>query len=186
MDNLNSECGHDQNWSRRIREARSSDINDLIATYASFFPEAEADPGFGLNLYRTRPRPSSSRQYFSKLLKKVKSGRVVFRVAEVDGHVVGSCEVEQVVPGGPLDNRGSLALSVKKEFRSKGIGTALLSATLEACRGKFELIELDVYSNNKGAINLYRRFGFKKYGHLPRAAKRGGQYLDFDYFFLEL
>lgn len=108
------------------------------------------------------------------------------RVAEVDGRVIGWCDVERVAPGGPLDHRGLLAIAIRREFRGKGVGTALMEATLDACRRRFEIVELDVNSNNKQAIRLYKRFGFKGCGLLPGAVKRGGRYFDVEFMFLKL
>ena len=169
-----------------IREPRRSDFDDLVKMYFSFFPEVNADPSFGLHLYRKRPNMKKQRKWFSGFMKDIKAGRVLACVAEVDSKVIGWCTVNTLVPGSPVDHRASLGISVMKEFRGCGIGTSLLKATLKACRGKFEIIELDVFSNNKRAIRLYRRFGFTRYGHLPSATKRAGRYFDQDLMYLKL
>jgi RimJ/RimL family protein N-acetyltransferase len=46
-------------------------------------------------------------------------------VAE-DGQIVGFCEVDRRRPRSPVSHRGDLGISVKKEYRGKGIGTILL------------------------------------------------------------
>lgn len=79
-----------------------------------------------------------------------------------------------------------MGVSIKKGFRGRGIGTALLKATLEKCRGRFEIIELTVLTNNEKAKNLYEELGFKTYGRRERALKRGGRYFADDLMSLDL
>jgi ribosomal protein S18 acetylase RimI-like enzyme len=76
------------------------------------------------------------------------------------------------------DHRGPLGICLRKGFRGRGIGKALLAAAIEECRKKFESLELTVLTNNEPAIRLNIEFGFKKYGMRPLAVKRGGRDLD--------
>ncbi len=46
-------------------------------------------------------------------------------------------------------------MAIRKEDRGRGLGTAILEQTLQKCRGKFEIIELSVFSNNDDAKRLY-------------------------------
>ncbi len=169
-----------------IRELKPTDFDDVVQTYFSFFPEAEADPSFGLNLFRKLPSQDDERRVFSESLRDIEAGNLVNSVAEIESHVVGWCDVRRVRPGTPLDHRGSLGICVRREFRGRGVGTTLMKATIEKSRGRFESIELTVHSNNLGAIKLYERFGFEKYGRLPSAVKRAGRYLDDDLMYLRL
>lgn len=169
-----------------VREPRPSDFRDIAATNSSFYPEAEADPSFGLTLYRSVPSPKSDRRWFSKALKNMAAGNVVMRVAVADSHVIGWCDVTRRVPGSAVDHRGELGIGVRKEFRGQGIGAALMKSALEGCKGKFEIIELDVLTTNQRAIKLYKSFGFKKCGTLPSALKRAGRYFDDDFMYLKL
>ena len=161
-----------------IRKARPTDFDDIVETWSSFFPEAEADPSFGLSLYRESPSMEEEQKWFAATLQAIKDGNLVMVVAEVDGHVVGWCDVRRVAPKTPNDHRGSLGVCVRKDFRGRGIGRALLAAAMEECRKKFESLELTVLTNNEVAIRLYTEFGFKTYGIRPSAIRRGGRYFD--------
>jgi len=169
-----------------IREVRPSDFEDIVTTFLSFFPEAETDPSFGLVLYRQRPSMEDERDWFSRVMSGIKEGNMIMMVAEVDSHVVGWCDVRRVLPKSPADHRGEFGICVKKEFRGQGIGEALMRAILEKCRGRFEVIELGVFTNNQRAKKLYETFGFKKYGTREYAIKRGGGYLAEDLMYLKL
>ena len=157
-----------------------------METWFSFFPEAEADPSFGLSLYRERPSVEEEQKWFRGALQDVENGNLVKVVAEVDGHVVGWCDVRRVAPKTHNDHRGSLGICVRKGYRSRGIGKALLAAAIEECRKKFDSLELTVLTNNEPAIRLYSKFGFRKYGMRPSAIKRGGKYFDEHLMYLDL
>ena len=161
-----------------IREVTPSDFNDIIETFFSFFPEAEADPSFGLMLFREKPSMDDERKWFENTLRGISEGNIVMIVSEVDSHVVGWCDVRRLAPKTPVDHRGVLGLCVKKELRGRGIGEALIKGIVERCEGKFEVIELTVLSGNQRAIRLYERFGFEKYGVRRGALKRAGKYFD--------
>ena len=59
-----------------------------------------------------------------------------------------------------------LNLAVHPSFRSIGIGTALLTESLqrENTLGTARYAFLEVRENNEGAIRLYQKLGFKKLG----------------------
>lgn len=169
-----------------IRELKPSDFDDVVETFFSFFPEAEADPSLGLALSRKLPSLDDERKWFSETLRAIEIGDNVMTVAEVDSHVVGWCDVHRTRPGSPLDHRGVLGICVRKEFRGRGIGTSLMKETLEKCMDKFEIVELSVFASNPGAFELYKRFGFKEFGFLPGAIKRSGKYIDERFMYLTL
>jgi len=169
-----------------IREVRPSDFEDIVATFFSFFPEAEADPSFGLVLYRQKPSMEDERNWFSRVMNDTQEGNRIMTVAEVDSHVIGWCDVRRVVPKSHADHRGEFGICVKKEFRGQGVGEALMRDILEKCRGRFEVIELGVFTNNQRAKKLYEKFGFKKYGTREHSVKRGGSYFAEDLMYLKL
>jgi len=103
---------------------------------------------------------------FSELYAAVLRGDAVAYVAEADGRVVGMYVVEG--------------------YRGKGIGKALLRKTVEGCRGKFEIIVLEVLATNTVAKRLYQSMGFRTYGVLPGGVKRADRYIDVELMYLRL
>src|SRR2546430_2307161 len=59
-----------------------------------------------------------------------------------------------------------------------GLGTSLVAAVLDHARGRVEMVQLTVVSENEGARRLYRALGFVEYGYEKRALKQGGRYYD--------
>ncbi|WP_233569746.1 GNAT family N-acetyltransferase [Falsibacillus albus] len=68
---------------------------------------------------------------------------------------------------------GSFGMSVKKEFRNHGIGTALLNTLFQWAEQNpiIEKINLEVFSDNTSAIQLYKRLGFEEEGLKRKAIK---------------
>ena len=76
-----------------------------------------------------------------------------------------------------------LAVMVAPYYQEKGIGTALIKKLLVEADGKLALhrIELLVLTENKAAINLYKKFGFKIEATRKNAAVKDGKFVD-EYF----
>jgi ribosomal protein S18 acetylase RimI-like enzyme len=169
-----------------IRELRPTDFDDFVSTFFSYFDEVKDDPSFGLALMREKPTMEEERVWFETVLKDMQEGNVVNLVAEVDSHVIGNCLVRRVKPKSPEDHRGNLGIAVKKGYRGQGIGEALMRAAIDRSRGKFEVIELAVLTDNRRAKKLYERLGFRTYGVRKYALKRGSRYFDEDLMYLKL
>ena len=60
-----------------------------------------------------------------------------------------------------IRHRAKFSISVKKEYWNQGIGTEMLKRIVEqANKMKIRIIELEVISDNVGAIALYHKMGF--------------------------
>lgn len=54
-------------------------------------------------------------------------------------------------------------LSVKSDFKRKGIASSLIEHLKKRCRGHFDCLYLTVYENNPEAIEFYEKMGFSRY-----------------------
>lgn len=162
-----------------IRGLEPSDFIDIIGYYLRFYEEVKENPLFGVVLSSKKPRMNDELRWFSGLYDAIVRGDTVAFVAEVRGRAVGLCEVRTIGrPGSEVSHRGDLGIAVSSDFRGMGVGTALLRSTLKKCKGKFEIVELSVFSKNRGARKLYERFGFKRYATRRSSVKRRNEYLD--------
>ncbi len=72
-------------------------------------------------------------------------------------------------------------MSVRHDWRDRGIGTALLQALMTWAEEHplIEKVELSVFADNERAIHLYQKLGFLEEARRLRAFKLGpGQYVD--------
>jgi ribosomal protein S18 acetylase RimI-like enzyme len=97
-----------------------------------------------------------------------------FRGSELLG-VVGYA----VQPGPKHAHKGLLwGMYVQPDARQNGIARKLVEAAIEHARGRVELLQLSVVSENTSARRLYASLGFEDYGVEKHGAKYRGQYHD--------
>jgi len=101
-------------------------------------------------------------------------------VAERGGDVLGTAGLHPVGPAQRRRHALVLGVSVAPAAQRKGVGSALMAALCDyADRWVGALrIELSVYTDNDGAIALYRKFGFVVEGTMRGYALRDGRYVD--------
>lgn len=83
-------------------------------------------------------------------------------VAEVDGKIVGAIWVRIMNDYGHIDDETpSLAISLDKEYRGFGIGTAMMKEMLALLKSRgYSRVSLSVQKANF-AVKLYRKVGFE-------------------------
>jgi ribosomal protein S18 acetylase RimI-like enzyme len=97
----------------------------------------------------------------------------------LDGNqVVGWCDVTPKSRPSQA-HCGMLGMAVIEPYRGRGIGKALLDATLKAARAKgMTRVELTVRADNEKAKRLYESFGFAVEGTCRRHVRIKGEYSD--------
>lgn len=91
-----------------------------------------------------------------------KSKHDIALVADINGKIVGAVWVRIMNDYGHIyDKTPSFAISVYKEYRGKGIGTALMSEMLAILKKRgYKQASLSVQKKNFAA-EMYRKLGFK-------------------------
>jgi ribosomal protein S18 acetylase RimI-like enzyme len=103
---------------------------------------------------------------------------------ELSAHVCLQREVRR-----KLAHRATLrGLYVAPEARGRGLGRRLVQAVLDHARAQpgLVIVELTVMADNRQAVELYRQFGFQRYGYQRRAAMTDGVYRDEESLMLDL
>jgi RimJ/RimL family protein N-acetyltransferase len=68
-------------------------------------------------------------------------------------------------------HRAGLGVSMRQEFRGLGLGYKMMEALISSMK-RFkgvQIIELDVMLNNRPALKMYEKLGFKRAGVFPNA-----------------
>ncbi len=171
-----------------IREPKPYDFESITEFYYGFYDEVKENTLFGIALFDEKPGLADEMSWFFEFQKACANGNTIGLIAEIDDEMVGFCLVARRMPKShDVSHRGQFAgHAVKKEHRGKGIGTMLLREMIERCKGKFEILELEVFAENQPAKHLYEKFGFKTYGLRPKSVKRNGKYTDEELMYLKL
>jgi RimJ/RimL family protein N-acetyltransferase len=100
-------------------------------------------------------------------------------VAEVGGCVVGFLEFENGQRR-RTQHSGMFSIFILKEWRTVGIGSALISVLLEWATANplIEKVTLATFSTNTPALALYKKLGFQEEGRCPHDMKVGAAYID--------
>ncbi|WP_448651201.1 GNAT family N-acetyltransferase [Pseudomonas fluorescens] len=100
-------------------------------------------------------------------------------VAVHAGEVIGQIGLEQTLRV-RRSHVGSFGMGVATAWQGKGVGSKLLTATLDVADNWMNLrrVELTVYADNEAAQNLYRKFGFEVEGRMRDYAVRDGVFVD--------
>jgi RimJ/RimL family protein N-acetyltransferase len=89
-------------------------------------------------------------------------------VAVAGDEVVGTLHVEQSRFG-----FGEVGMMVARDWRSRGVGSALVAAAIEWGRQNgLHKLTLGVFPHNDAAIGLYRKFGFAEEGRREKQIRR--------------
>ena len=109
-------------------------------------------------------------------------------VAEYKGKVIGDCSVGLKSKYERYCHRAEVSFVILKDYCGMGIGGRFMQECIKWCKDKnVTQIELGVIADNIRAINMYRSFGFKVTGIIPKAMRYpNGTYADEKIMVLEL
>ena len=95
-------------------------------------------------------------------------------LAEAGGTIIGNVSFENG-PCRRIAHRGTLGIAVVKEWRGRGVGTALLETLLAWATTEtlIEKVGLEVFTTNAEAIRLYRKLGFVEEGLRLKTSSSG-------------
>jgi ribosomal protein S18 acetylase RimI-like enzyme len=89
-------------------------------------------------------------------------------VAVAGAEMVGSLHVEPSRHG-----FGEIGMAVARQWRGRGVGSALLAASIEWAREQgLHKLSLSVFAHNAAGIALYRKFGFIEEGRRVKHYRR--------------
>ena len=103
-----------------------------------------------------------------------------YMVAEQDGKIIATINCAPSGSRSGFQHAVSLGITVNKEFRNQGIGTALMQEVINWCKEhpSIKRLELTVFHNNPRAIHIYEKLGFVREGVKRSAFPKHGEWLD--------
>jgi ribosomal protein S18 acetylase RimI-like enzyme len=89
-------------------------------------------------------------------------------VAVADGEVIGSIHV-----GTSGHGFGEIGMAVAREWRGRGVGSALMEAAIDWARAQgLHKLSLGVFAHNAAGLALYRKYGFVEEGRRVKHYRR--------------
>jgi RimJ/RimL family protein N-acetyltransferase len=154
-----------------VRRARPKDLEILIRNFQKVAHEG---------IYVATEKVSKVQK--NRILASMKNPRTPTMVADFgkDGGIAGSLNLSSQREVKKMRHVLYLGMVVNKEFRENGVGSALMEHALEWAKTQKEIekISLSVFSTNKRAIKLYKKFGFRVEGVLKKEFILKGKYAD--------
>ncbi len=106
-------------------------------------------------------------------------------LAKANGEIIGTASLNRKQRR--MGHRAEFGISLKKAWWGCGAAFALMERILAFARENgVEQVNLEVRSDNKRAIALYERFGFRKLCTFPGFFKINGELIDFDFMNLSI
>ena len=116
--------------------------------------------------------------WLKKSLELIRKKNKVLLVAELDGIIVGSCEITRDTYD-VSQHVGTLGIGLVKNARGIGIGTILIKESLSAAKKiGIKLVKLYVFDSNNKGKNLYEEIGFAEIGRIPKGVYHNKKYKD--------
>lgn len=117
--------------------------------------------------------------------QQTKSLNDIQLLAKANGEIIGTASL--IRKKKRMSHRAEFGISVKKAWWNCGVASTLMEYILEFAKSTgVEQINLEVRSDNKRAITLYKKFGFHKLCTFPGFFKIDGELIDFDFMNLEI
>ena len=151
-----------------IRKIEIKDLNGFHSALSSVAKE-------GAFLLTVEPPLIERMENFVK--DNIKNNNAQY-VCEVNGLIIGWAYIIPY-PRQTMGHVGSLGMGVIKPYRGKGYGKKLLKYVIDhAWSQGLKRLELEVFSDNKIAINLYKKMGYEVEGIKKYARFYNGIYQD--------
>jgi len=152
-----------------IRDATIQDLPVIVAIYNSTVPSRMVTAD-------TEPVSVESRQ---KWFQDHQPGRRPLWVAEEEGLVRGWLSFSSFYGRPAYDATCELSVYVAPEARRRGLGRQLLLRAIEHSPqiGVATLLGF-IFGHNEPSLRLFEKFGFVRWGHLPKVATLDGSERD--------
>ncbi len=169
-----------------LRPLARKDLPVLLEFARKISAEKRQDRDFGIVSLDGTPSSAEEREFLEKTLDGMSKKSLVSVAAFCGKELVGHCDVH-FRRLKDVSHTGVLGIIVAKDFRSVGVGEALMRRALEdsAAWGVW-LVELTVFSTNARARHLYTKLGFRETGVIPKKILREGRFTDEVQMFIHL
>jgi RimJ/RimL family protein N-acetyltransferase len=156
-----------------IRQAEIDDAEKLLNCIKTYVPQSDYIPKLEQEIKLTLEQEKEWINYF------LTNENSLLLIAEFDNEIIGNIDLtgnRRKV----MQHTAVIGMGMLNEWRNSGLGTALLKFAIQwAKENRFlELLWLQVYTENKLGLGLYRKMGFEENGIMKNFFKQDGKYYD--------
>jgi ribosomal protein S18 acetylase RimI-like enzyme len=120
------------------------------------------------------------KERLERILGAVRTKTMIFLVAEYDNKFIGTTSIE--LYRGRKDHVGCFGITIGNGYRRVGLGIYLMAQIIKLAKRELKprpkIIKLEVFVNNKPAIGLYKKMGFKILAKIPKQIQWKGRLID--------
>lgn len=156
-----------------IRQANSDDAEKLLNCIKTYVPQSDYIPKLEQEIKLTIEQAN---EWINSFLTNENS---VLLIAEYENEIIGNIDLtgsRRKI----MEHTAVIGMGMLKEWRNSGLGTALLKLAIEWAKENpiLELLWLQVYTDNKLGLGLYRKMGFEENGIMKNFFKQDEKYFD--------
>jgi RimJ/RimL family protein N-acetyltransferase len=156
-----------------IRQANSDDAEKLLNCIKTYVPQSDYIPKLEQEIKLTIEQ---TKEWINSFLTNENS---VLLIAEYENEIIGNIDLtgnRRKI----MEHTAVIGMGMLKEWRNSGLGTALLKVAIEWAKENptLELLWLQVYTDNKLGLGLYRKMGFEENGIMKNFFKHDEKYFD--------
>ena len=146
-----------------FRCTEAKDAKGIFLMQTSLYKEK------AMSAMNNKPEFKKVKEKLIRRIKEAKNKEMVDLVVEYGGKIMGRAMVFKS-NGRAERHVGTFAIHLEKGIRGKGIGSELMDIIIKEAKKvlKIKMITLGVIADNKTAIKLYKKKGFKQYGKLGK------------------
>ncbi|MEM3181113.1 MAG: GNAT family N-acetyltransferase [Candidatus Micrarchaeaceae archaeon] len=142
----------------QFKDLSSGDEREFVSLIKSTY----SDSPFAFTFDKA-PSEESMRALFARKMELMHNGKLIDIVAKCNRRILGECEMALSYRN--KTKTGVVGILVKKEFRRKAIGRALLaSAELKAKGFGISCFVAEISEANSVAVKFFEKCGFKQAG----------------------
>lgn len=120
------------------------------------------------------------KSWLEEQLKKIQNRKSIYLFAETNNKIVGSTQI--FLNEGRESHVGHFGITIRKGYRGIGLGGYLTGEVIMLAKKKLKpkpkIIKLEVFSMNKPAIGLYKKYNFKEVARIPKQREYKGKLYD--------
>lgn len=128
-------------------------------------------------LWKEKLSVKTEKDWLEKLLKETKRKSKVYLFAYDGNMIVGSVAIGLQTQR--RDHIGEMDILIANGYRGMGLGKYLMLEIMKLAKKELrpspKIFQLEVYENNKPAIALYKKMGFKIVGKIPKQIQYKGR-----------